>query len=1027
MSYFQPISEFPQERVEHPLQEICARESDYQESPHDIALVKSLLELYQELAQIYVSHYAWEEAQSLYEKMIACAEPLQVDSLAIGLYPIKGHEGLAGVLELVGSAEAALSQYRQALTAVETLSAQYPPDLTLASKRASLHHGLARSLAQGQNYAEALLTYERAIHLWEELDRQNPTTISFTRHIVEAYKDMIYLHEQLGDAEGGSSLHDKMLTTIETFFRRHGENPEALQVGEEILQGVVALYENMGRLSRAKEAYQRILSAQDELYRQCPSAENAQPLIKGYNALAWLHIRQRNLEEALLALEKEEELRKQWLSPSPDVAAVKDLAQVFWNKAQAYHRLGQSEKAYASYEEALQLMSAWEETALDYTFFLAHTCQQLALTCSHDGAYEKALEAYQRASLFGEKLLMHSPDNVEKVHFVATLYSGMGYCCTRLENYEEALRSYGRVVSLIKHLLRTRAVPAEVMAELGTALERIANLYEITGRPDRSLEQYEKAVETLEQFSTQYPTEPFVGYTLASTCRKVGDMYDLQGHFEQALMYYEKAAHMLSSLYKAWPTTRTFFQDYIESRRRLRQLHRALGQYETELALLQEDVELIRKKPSSSGQGNDDLSLLMQLYSDLSDLLRVLGRPDQACTAHEEFVALLEGQQGAGLGDFEREERLSLAFHALADAYAHAGRREEAQTAHQKACAHSESLYVRDKSNEQGIERLANSHVRIADFYAGQGELDQAQHHYNQEVGLRREIVALNPEKGEAIVGLISSLARAAAFQHQRSRIDDSMATYQEALSWAEHLQAKHPEDTFLVQEVHFLRTTLGFLSAERGRYEEAIGYYKEAIALWDRFLGKNPDSEEALERLSALYSTVGQAYAQIDKPEESLSAYWQAVSYAEKLYRTEDGSIAGFQRLILGLAELAKCYESQGNSEEALRAYTRLIHEFEAGGQAGEAVEGVLFREVFESYLRAAHLSNALGRHEEALAFLKEPTAMAEQLYAAYPNDPHVRAHLHSIYDRWIAVYQALGDTASAEQFIEKQRRLLG
>jgi serine/threonine-protein kinase len=199
------------------------------------------------------------------------------------------YSDLARVTADLGSTDAAIQHYLQALAIVDSLPAQFPSEAAHERARAKIHNQLGRLYARGGQRDAAEQAYRIALEIKARLAKQYPTNTDLQDALAEVYYDMGYLlyrhtRGRLGEAE--TALKEAV-----AIMERLAQLEPAVAARQQNLatsMGTLAkLYGYTGRAMDALPLHERCVRICEGLVKQQPGvAQYEYDLATSHHALA---------------------------------------------------------------------------------------------------------------------------------------------------------------------------------------------------------------------------------------------------------------------------------------------------------------------------------------------------------------------------------------------------------------------------------------------------------------------------------------------------------------------------------------------------------------------------------------------------------------------------------------------------------------------------------------------------------------------------------------------------------------------
>ena len=539
----------------------------------------------------------------------------------------------------------------------------------------------------------------------------------------------------------------------------------------------------------------------------------------------------------------------------------------------AYHALGQLEKAIEYHEQALEVARKTghrqgESSRLGNLGNAYHALGQM----------EKAIKYYKKALQIARKIRHHQGEG-NALSNLGNAYYDLGQMENAIDHYKQALK----IAREIRHRQGE-----------GNALSNLGNVYRALGLPKEAIKFYEQALKIARE----------IGYLQgkASDLGNLGNAYHALGQMKKAIEYYEQAlkiarkighrqgeGNALSNLGNAYydlgqmENAIDHYKQALKIAREIRHrqgegnalsnlgnVYRALGQLENAIDNSKRALEIARKIRHRQGEGNA-LSNLGNAYYDMGQLENAIDYYEQALKIARE----IRYRQGEG----NALSNLGNAYHSL-------GQVDKAIEYYEQA------LEIARKTNHlqgEGI-RLGS----LGNAYHAIGQLEKAIEYYEQALEIARKT---GHRQGEG-----SRLGNLGNAYHALGQMEKAIKYYEKALQIAREIGHRLGEGSRL--------GNLGNAYYDLNQLENAIDHYKQALKI-AREISHRHGEGNAL-------SNLGNAYRALGLPKKSIKYYEQALKIARE--------IGYLQGEASDLDNLGNAYNDISQKEKAIKYHEQAL-----------------------------------------------------------------------------------------------------
>ena len=472
-----------------------------------------------------------------------------------------------------------LAEFDRAEQVYRTLFDMNPDD----NEKALLHHQLGLIKRNQGEYEEALLSYQKALDIYERTRPSDDLDLATT------YNNMGQVYHNMGEYATALSYYEK---SFEVYEHKLPENHPSLAAS---YNNIGSIYRILGDLARALEYHEKALEIEQ---KALPT--NHPSLAISYKNIGLVHKNMGDYSKALVAHEKALEIEQQSLPSNHPSLAIS-----YNNTGLLYDLMGEYSKALSFYERTLQI----------YEKILPPTHPDLALSFNNIGSVYKNMGEYAKALSFYKRTLDIEKESLLENHpSLAISYNNIGLIYDQMGEYSQALSSYEKALEICKKTL------SAVHPMLAILHNNIGSVRDNMGDRKAALECYKKSL-AIEQKSLP-PTHP----DLASSYNNIGLVYDNLGDYTEALSYHEKALAIYEvNLPSNHPDLANSYSNIGITFQKTQEYTKALLYYEKALEIREE---------SSCPNYLD----LIACYGNISGLYQVMGDHPKALFYYEQLV-----------------------------------------------------------------------------------------------------------------------------------------------------------------------------------------------------------------------------------------------------------------------------------------------------------------------------------------------------------------------------------------------------
>jgi serine/threonine protein kinase/tetratricopeptide (TPR) repeat protein len=425
-------------------------------------------------------------------------------------------------------------------------------------------------------FREAEQVAQRGLEIREKVLEQNHPDIAESLH------GLARIYHRQAKFEEADLLYERALEIREIVL-----GPNHPDVAES-LNDLGALYYEQRKFDEAEINYKSALGIRESVL-----GPDHPDVGRSLNSLAGLYLLLRRYDEAEPLYRRALAIREKTLGP-----VHRDVAMCFYNIALLYYYKGDYEEAETYYHQALDIQrQSLGENHPD----VARTVESLAAIFHMRGDYDKALSSYERALSIRERSFgSDNPELVSTLHSIGLIYTEKG--------------DFDKAESLVKRALTImEGAFGSGHMRVTESLDYLGYIYNTTERYEEAEGLYRRALTIMEkEMGSEY-------YKLSRILNGLGHIYDRLAQYGEAEQYFLRALNICEKNPGKDPYV------LADSLHNLGTLYfRGLGENEKAEEYFKRALELEKEV---YGVDSDETK---ETIKDYADLLRLLGRPDEA-------------------------------------------------------------------------------------------------------------------------------------------------------------------------------------------------------------------------------------------------------------------------------------------------------------------------------------------------------------------------------------------------------------
>jgi tetratricopeptide (TPR) repeat protein len=291
---------------------------------------------------------------------------------------------------------------------------------------------------------------------------------------------------------------------------------------------------------------------------------------------------------------------------------------------------------------------------------------------------------------------------------------------------------------------------------------------------------------------------------------------------------------------------------------------------------------------------------------------------------------------------------------------------------------------------------------------------------------LQRQLAQSGEATPESLHGQAVALSELAATLAVQGSSDAGVAAGQQARDILKRLLTVEPTNIHWQAALADSHHNTGLALQSAGRAEDAVEEFHKGRSLREELVAADPTKPEWLIGLALSYSAIGDAHVfdpliTAERKAEVIDSYNKALAIREKLAEADPDNPDRQAELAASYSEVADTMEPE-RREEKIKTQQKAVALF-AKAMAANPSRAQTQRDLVVQYSKLSPELVASGRHDEAVAAVREGTRIGEKLADGDPGNVELQDVLLSIHHRAGDVLAAAGRAAEA---LEANRREL-
>ncbi|MFT7643884.1 MAG: tetratricopeptide (TPR) repeat protein/tRNA A-37 threonylcarbamoyl transferase component Bud32, partial [Pirellulaceae bacterium] len=458
-------------------------------------------------------------------------------------------------------------------------------------------------------------------------------------------------------------------------------------------------------------------------------------------------------------------------------------------------------------------------------------------------------ELLTRAAREYEKFAKVHSDAPEIQLEVARAHIRLADIQRQLQQYETAIASYRLAETHLAIALKSGIKRSEIQFEAAQMDNKLAILYEETGKNDEAKEATERALKTLDSLSKEYPDNPQFDYVAAGIRMNQANLLRINGLYEKASLHLETAETTFTKL-AADGNDQKYYSALASCRLAIAQLLNDKGQSKQAVDKANQAINAFQQLLIEQKNHPPYLEALANSRIVLANSLRTLGKDKQMIQAYEDsirdFGDLLDVRPGVPM--------------------------------------YVESISVSRTNLSQVLHRI--------------GKCPEAKEHCLVAIETFISLVDIHPKVLRYREEKASCFATLGMILRDLDENELALTALNGAVSGLEQLTAEYPDVPTFQRRLAVSLTSLGRLHSKLNQRTEARQKLARSVATLQQLLQTDQDDIYARDALAWAYTRQGEFFLLIEEQEDAEKSLQAAIDLRRTL-KSNPEHLAAFAELL--------------------------------------------------------------------------------------------------------------------------------
>ncbi|MEJ8846112.1 tetratricopeptide repeat protein [Variovorax rhizosphaerae] len=407
-------------------------------------------------------------------------------------------------------------------------------------------------------------------------------------------------------------------------------------------------------------------------------------------------------------------------------------------------------------------------------------------------------------------------------------------------------------------------------------------------------------------------------------------------------------------------------------------------------------------------------------YTKLGDLMRALGKGEQAREFFEKSLAISKRLAEAEPGQADYQRLLSMSFERLGALMMALGQGEQARAFFEQALAISKRLVEAEPGRTDYQRDLSVSFERLGDLMMALGQGEQAREFFERSLAIRKRLAEAEPRRADYQHDLSVSFERLGYLMRALGQGEQAREFVERSLAIRKRLAEAEPGRADYQRDLSVSYNKLGDLMTTVGEGEQAREFFEQSLAISNGLAEADPGRADYQHDLSVSFEKLGDLMTALGHGEQARELFEKSLAIRRRLTEGEPGRADYQHDLSVSFEKLGDLMTVLGQGEQARELFEKSLAIRERLAEA-EPRRADYQNDLSVSYNKLGDLITALSQGEQAREFFEKSLAIKKLLAEAEPGRADYQRGLSVSFERLGDLMRALGQGEVAREFFEK------
>lgn len=414
---------------------------------------------------------------------------------------------------------------------------------------------------------------------------------------------------------------------------------------------------------------------------------------------------------------------------------------------------------------------------------------------------------------------------------------------------------------------------------------RVADLWDLLGKQEESVDALGKAEEVYSKLMEEFPTSVESSMSLASTYNNLGIRLKNLGRNEESLDKYLKGLAIQKKLTTEYPDVPYHREGLANSYSNLAVYYNAAGNSTEAIESFRQAIPLEEKLVADFPHKTTYRRNLATTYSNFGSMLMGIGKLDEAKQQCRKGLAIRENLVSEFPEQLEFVQDLAASHNNYSNILSHSGNTQESVEQVRKSIAILKKLSKDYPAIPSYSESLARSYSNLGIELTKIGKSNEAVSTYRNALEIKEVLVRTFPKVPEYQQELSVTHRKLGGLLARRDKDREALEQYRKALNVVEKLTLEYTNVPDYQRDLAATCYDIGnFVNDFKDGPKRSESYYRLALSTYEKLVTEFPEQRVYRDDLAKVHYELGNALFKLQKNAEAEEQYLNGIAVREKL-----------------------------------------------------------------------------------------------------------------------------------------------